>query len=347
MLKLYTKNLIRFFCATLVSGSLWALPDPGSVTFGGAGGVRQKHIVLIAGDEGYRSEEALVQLAKILSVRHGFACTVLFSLADDGTIDPRVQKHVSHPAALDSADAIVVALRFRAWPDEAMRHFVDAYLAGKPIVALRTSTHAFKYPADSVSEFRKYSFDSKEWAGGFGRQVLGETWAGHRGANYKEATRGIPEPSAARHPLLRGVGTVFSDTGAYNASPASDVTVLLRGAVLTGINATSPLDATGKNDPMQPIAWSRMHRNERGNVNRVMCTTLGSSTDILEEGFRRLLVNAVYWGLGQEVPAKADVGLVGDFSPSAYGNKFQPGVRPANLALPVSEFKALKSRSSD
>lgn len=338
------KNLVRLFCGLLVSATLSARPNPDHVTFGSATGSRAKHIVLLAGEEGYRAEEALVQLAKILSVRHGFLCTVLFSLTGDGTIDPRVKDHLSHPAALDSADAIVMALRFRAWPDETMRHFVEAYLAGKPMVALRTSTHAFKYPANSVSEFRKFSFDSKEWAGGFGRQVLGETWVGHRGANYKEATRGIPEASAADHPLLRGVGTVFSDTGAYNANPASDVTVLMRGAVLTGLDVASPLDATGKNDPMQPIAWSRLHRNQRGNVNRVMCTTLGSSTDLLDEGFRRLLVNAVYWGLGQEVPAKADVGLVGDFAPSAYGNKFQPGVRPADLALPVSELNARKPR---
>jgi len=39
-----------------------------------------KHIVFLAGDEEYRSEEGLPMLAQILAVRHGFKCTVLFSL---------------------------------------------------------------------------------------------------------------------------------------------------------------------------------------------------------------------------------------------------------------------------
>lgn len=329
----------------LLSVPSWGLADAGSVTFEGSGAFAGKKMVLLAGDEGYRSEEALVQVAKILSVRHGFTCTVLFSLAADGTIDPRVQKHLSHPAALGSADGIIMALRFREWPDEVMRHFVDAYLAGKPIVALRTSTHAFKYPAASASVFRKYSFDSKEWPGGFGRQVLGETWAGHRGANYQEATRGLAEPAASKHPLLRGVGTLFSDTGAYNASPVDDATVLLRGAILAGVEPDSPLDATGKNEPMTPIAWSRVHRNENGNVNRVVCTTLGSSTDLRDESFRRFIVNSVYWSLGLDVPARAEVGLVGDFAPSAFGSKFRPGIRPADLALPAAQVHPPTSRS--
>jgi hypothetical protein len=297
-----------------------------------------KHIVFLAGDEEYRSEESLVQMAKILAVRHGFKCTVLFSLdAKDGTIDPNAEGNLTGAEALDHADAIFMMLRFRHWPDATMKHFVDAYLAGKPIIGLRTSTHAFQYSKEANSIFTKYSHDSKEWPGGFGRQVLGETWVSHLGTNHKEATRGIIEPSAANEPLLRGVGRIFADTGEYHVNPQADSRILLRGQVLAGTTPDAPLEATGKNNPLQPLAWYRIHRNDAGTTNRAFCTTMGSSTDLRDESLRRLLVNSVYWGFGMEVPAKADVRLVGDYQPTAYGfDGFRRGVKPDDLALPAT-----------
>src|SRR5678816_2213753 len=112
-------------------------PKPGP----GAG----KHIVFLTGDEEYRSEEGLPMLAKILAVRHGFKCTVLFSIDKEGNIAPEVLTNAPGTEALDSADAIVMLLRFRAWPDQQMKHFVEAYRRGVPIIALRTSTHAVSY----------------------------------------------------------------------------------------------------------------------------------------------------------------------------------------------------------
>jgi hypothetical protein len=238
---------------------------------------------------------------------------------------------------LDHADAIFMMLRFRHWPDATMKHFVDAYLAGKPIIGLRTSTHAFQYSKADHSIFARYSHDSKEWPGGFGRQVLGETWVSHLGTNHKEATRGIIEPSAANEPLLRGVGRIFADTGEYHVNPQADSRILLRGQVLAGTTPDAPLEATGKNNPLQPLAWYRIHRNDAGTTNRAFCTTMGSSTDLRDESLRRLLVNSVYWGFGMEVPAKADVRLVGDYQPTAYGfDGFRRGVKPDDLALPAT-----------
>jgi hypothetical protein len=76
---------------------------------GGEGPGKGKHVVLLAGDEEYRSEEAMPQMARILSTRHGFKTTVLFSVNDKGEVDPTAGKSLSNPAALDSADAIVMA----------------------------------------------------------------------------------------------------------------------------------------------------------------------------------------------------------------------------------------------
>ena len=170
---------IRVVFAVLIGVvAMQASPQPAndSVTYAGKSGPGGgRHVVFLTGDEEYRSEEGLPMLAKILSQRHGFKTTVLFSLDPDGTINPKNTKSVSHPSALDSADAIVMLLRFRNWPDEEMARFEKFVLAGKPIVALRTSTHAFNaFPKGSRWETWNWNNE-----GGFGKRVLGETWLTH------------------------------------------------------------------------------------------------------------------------------------------------------------------------
>src|SRR6185503_21298548 len=81
-----------------------------------------KHIVLLAGDEEYRSEEGLPMLGKILSERHGFKCTVLFSINPaDGTIDPNNQTNVPGMHLIDTADLVICQFRFRELPDKDMK----------------------------------------------------------------------------------------------------------------------------------------------------------------------------------------------------------------------------------
>ena len=268
-----------------------------------------KHIVFLTGDEEYRSEEGLPMLARILAMHHGFKCTVLFSIKN-GEIDPNTKDNEPGIEALDSADLCVMLLRFREWPDDQMKHFVDYYLAGKPFIALRTSTHAFAYGKNSSSAYKKFDWSNNEWKKGFGRQVLGETWVDHWGKHKSEATRGIIEHAAARHPILRGVTDIFGDTDVYEAHPPADATILVRGQVLKGMDPSDPpADYTRKNamgvpqginDPMQPVVWMREPTNETGKVNKVLATTMGSATDLQSEGLRRLLVNAAYWATGME-----------------------------------------------
>ncbi|MBX7210625.1 MAG: ThuA domain-containing protein [Verrucomicrobiaceae bacterium] len=311
-----------------------------------------RHVVFLTGDEEYRSEEGLPMLAKILSQRHGFKCTVLFSLDADGTINPNNGASLGHPEALDTADAIVMLIRFRHWSDEAMKHFHDAVQRGVPIVGLRTATHAFNMPKDSA--YTAWTWNNKE--GGFGRLVLGETWVSHWGRHRAEATRGVIEPSAKDNAILRGVADVFGTTDVYEAAPPADATILLRGQSLVGMNPTdAPADykkknhagaEQGINDPMMPVAWTREVKNDSGRTNKILCTTMGAATDLASEGLRRLVVNGVYWGLGIEVPAKADVTYVDPYTPLMYGTKdgpdegdphrfraFKKGVKPGDLAL--------------
>ena len=309
-----------------------------SITYPAASGPGQaKHIVFLTGDEEYRSEEGLPMLAKILSQRYGFTCTVLFALDPDGTINPDNNTSLSDPAALDRADGIVMGLRFRQWPDAAMQHFAAAVARGIPIVALRTSTHAFNFPPKSPSAYKSFN--------NFGREVLGENWVSHWGANRRGATRGIIEPSAESDPLLRGVTAIFGDSGAYEAHPVADAKILVRGQVLTGMSPTDAPDTYLKkrksdgveqpiNDPLMPLVWTRLNRNANGTANRVFCTTMGAATDLANEDFRRLVINAVLAGFALEIPARADVRYVDAYAPTAYAFKgYRRGLTPADHAL--------------
>jgi hypothetical protein len=330
---------ILFAAATLafVAGSPAATPGL-SITYDAKPGAGQgRHLVFLTGDEEYRGEEGLPMLAKILSQRHGFKCTVLFALDPDGTINPDNNTSIGGVDALDSADGIVMALRFRQWPDRAMKHFADAVERGVPIIALRTSTHAFRFPANSSTSYARYN--------DFGREVLGENWVSHWGANRRGATRGVIEPGAESDPILRGVRDVFGDSGVYETHPVSDAKILMRGYVLKGMSPTDEPDTyrkkrksddqeQGINEPAMPIAWTRIHRPATGKPNRVFCTTMGAATDLVNEGLRRMVVNAVLWGFELTIPAQTDVRFVDPYNPTAYAFKgFRRGLTPADHAL--------------
>jgi hypothetical protein len=62
---------------------------------------------------------------------------------------------------------------------------------------------------------------------------------------------------------------------------------------------------------------------------------MGSSTDLLNEPFRRLLVNATYWaaGLEDKITPDASVAIVGTFKPTKFAfNGHTKGVKPKDLA---------------
>jgi hypothetical protein len=313
--------------------------DPWVVYPGGDGPGAGKHVVLVAGDEEYRSEEALPQLAKILAVRHGFKCTVLFSIdPETGEIDPLNQTNIPGLKKLQTADLMIIATRFRELPDEQMK-YVDEYVnSGKPIIGMRTATHAFMYKRNPDSPYAKYHWRSKEWPGGFGQQVLGETWVSHHGHHAHESTRGVVNPKLEDHPIVQGVEDIWGPTDVYTVKNLTDdAKVLVYGQVLEGMEPTDPPVENEKNDPMMPLAWTRHYKTDSGESARVFCTTMGAAADLSSEGLRRLLVNAAYWcvGLEDKIPAESNVEIVGTFEPTFYGfGKHEKGVKPQDLALP-------------
>jgi hypothetical protein len=315
-------------------------PEPftGIVYEGGDGPGAGKHIVLVAGDEEYRSEEALPMLGKILATHHGFRCTVLFSLDEAGLIDPDNQGNIPGLAALDDADMLVLFTRFRRLPDEDMQHIVDYVESGRPVFGIRTATHAFSYEKDSGSPYAHYDWRSEEWPGGFGVQVLGETWVNHHGHHGSQSTRGVVPEAVREHPVLRGVADVWGPTDVYGIrSLPDDAVVLLEGAVIDGMDPSDPPVDGPQNDPRHPITWLRERPlDDSGKTQRVAASTLGAAIDLESEDLRRLFVNACYWGVGleDEIPERSLVDTVGPYEPTMFGfGSYVKGVDPQSHAL--------------
>lgn len=305
------------------------------------GSANGKKIVLVSGDEEYRSEESAPMLAKILSQKHGFDCTVLFAInPDGGYIDPNFQKNIPGTEALNSADLLIIGTRFRDLPENQLAAFARFLDAGKPVIGFRTSTHAFTGGA-KTGEFK--------WAD-FGLKILGETWVSHHGEHAKQGTRSVVEPANAGHEVLRGVGEIFAKSDVYGIANLDQnaATILLRGAVTTGLDSSSNPIPGPKNNPMMPLAWLREYTAPNGTAKgKAFCTTLGASVDFADEDLRRLIINASLHLTGVKVPDRADAAYVDPFEPTMYGfindaNYFKErNLKPGDYSLGKSPITGL------
>ena len=311
-----------------------------------AGTANGKKIVLISGDEEYRTEETCPMLAKILSQKYGYDCTVLFAINPaGGYIDPNCQDNIPNTPALNSADLMIIGSRFRQLTFDQLSPIASYLNAGKPVIGIRTATHAFSGDA------AKGNF---KWAE-FGLNILGEKWVSHHGTHGVQGTRGVIEPAQAKHEILRGVGEIFGPTDVYTVThlDLAATTLLLRGAVTETLEPASPNITGVKNNPMMPLAWLRDYTSpDEAKKGRAFCTTMGSSTDFADEDLRRLIVNAALHLTSQPVPDKADVTPVDPFQPTGFKNideKEYPGfyktrnLKPADYVLGKSPSTGLPS----
>ena len=289
---------------------------------GQAGPGKGKHVVLIAADQEYRSEYALPMLAKILSARHGFDCTVLFSLNDKNEVDPTKKirwedKTVTHNVPgmehLAKADLVILFSRLISLPDEQMKHFYRYLDAGKPVIAIRTANHGF------------LGFEYKK-AGkriDFGDEILGGAFRNHHGNWQADSTRGIIVEQNKDHPVLKGVSDIWGLTDVYRTYkeggklPEACVP-LVDGQPLLGRKQT---DAPNPKLVALPVAWVKTWTNDAGKTARIFNTTMGSAEDYQNAGLRRLTINAAYWcvGLESEIDPKSSVEVVGEYQPLKSG----------------------------
>ena len=291
-----------------------------------------RHVVLIAADQEYRSEQSMPMLAKVLSKHHGFDCTVLFSVNEKGEVDPtmpapfkdKTKRHnIPGLRLLAKADCVIWLSRFMHLSEEQMQHFYDYFDSGKPLIALRTANHGFwgrlqyKKGGENVSL----------------REMLGGTFMGHHGGWHREATRGVIVSDNKKHPILVGVEDIWGTSDVYrchndkNPFP-KDCTSLVLGQPL--INLKKEALPNTKKEPL-PVAWTKTWIGNKVLESKVFHFTMGSAVDFENEGVRRMTVNAVYWGLGMEKEIKPDssVAIIGDYKPLKAGFNYEKlGVKP-------------------
>lgn len=296
-----------------------------------------KHIVLVSGDDEYRSEEGLPMLGKLLSERYGFDCTVLFAIdPETNEITPNYPNNIPGMEALKTADLMIMLMRFRELPDDQMKHFDDYIRNGKPLIGLRTSTHAFNYSEDSNSPYAKYSWqgETENWEQGFGLQVLGETWVSHHGDHGDEGTRALIDGinQLKDHTIIRGVKDIWVPSDVYTVQNLpDDANVLVYGQPTKGMTPDAELNWQ---KAVMPIAWTRDYTGEDGNISKVFTTTMGASVDLESADLRKLIVNASFWCLEmeEEITDNMNVDYVGNYKPTMFGfDNFQKGLKPSDF----------------
>lgn len=299
-----------------------------------------KHIVLIAADQEYRSEQSMPMMARILATYHGFDCTVLFGVNDQGLVDPTMPvypkkgkedefKHHNIPGLehLEKADLTIFFLRLLTLPAEQQKHIVNYLDSGKPIIGLRTANHGFRRPLP-------YKIDGKQVRFG---GLLGGTFLGHHGNWHRDSTRGDLVEAMKGHPILTGVHDIWGPSDVYRTfkegtNLPEECTALVYGQPLIG---RKPYGATNPRKEPLPVAWFKHWQTSGGQSARVFQSTMGSAKDLENPGLRRLIVNAVYWGLNLEaqIATTRSVAYVGEYKPLPSGfNYEQLGVVPQRTA---------------
>lgn len=240
---------------------------------------RRPHVVFVTGDDEYRSEITMPMVAAILENVHGLRTSIAYARPR-----PQTKDNIEGLDALASADLMVMYTRFRALPDAQLDRILKFTGSGKPIIGLRTTTHAFQYPEGSAH---------RDLNDGFGRDVFGQKWIVHHG--HRSSTDVAVHTANASHPILRGVSPFRARSWLYHVAPLNgDNTVLLDGTSIDSERANRAAEF-----PLtQPVAWTRHYKGAR-----VFFTTLGHPKDFEQESMRRLLINAILWGLGREIPA--------------------------------------------
>jgi type 1 glutamine amidotransferase len=238
-------------------------------------------VVFVTGDHEYSSEETMPIIASELEKRYGMRATVLKSHPDENA-----EENIPGLEALGEADLAVFYLRWRRLPKEQIEHIRKYLDSGKPVIAFRTTTHAFNYPKGH--ELEKWNAFAADYLGappGWG--------GGHFHYGHKSSSDVTINSEAANDPILAGVDKSFHvRSWLYNIAPnypPADAKRLLIGRAV---------DPERKDAVENPVAWT--WKNKAGAP--VFMTTLGHPEDFQVEAMQRLVINAIHWALGKPAP---------------------------------------------
>ena len=225
----------------------------------------RKTIVFLIAEREYQTDETLPVFAKEKLGDY----TLLYCKAEDEGSERNVLRNAG---AIESADLLFVSARRRAFADKTMSMIRKHVAEGKPVLGIRTASHAFALRKGTPPEGHE-TWDAWD------KEVIGGNYAGHHG-------RGKPcrvdlFPSGSDHPILRNLKfPLETPASLYRNSPLPAKSVpLLRGTI--------------EGFPSEPVAWT--HRSPSGG--KVFYTSLGQVEDFKKPAFNKLLLNAVKWSL--------------------------------------------------
>jgi len=210
---------------------------------------------IISGSEEYKSEPSLKEFSAYLQAR-GVECTASWG-KDKGKSLPNLE-------SLARAHVMLVFARRLTLPEEQMKIIRAHWEAGKPIVGIRTASHAWGEKDNPDVAF-------------FDQRVLGNHYAGHYG-DEPVSVQSVPGQSS--HPVLKGVKPFTSRKLYKNKTLAPTATAL----------------QTGDNQKGKEVV-TVINEYKGG---RMFYTSLGVPEDFKDENFRRMLVNALYWTARRE-----------------------------------------------
>jgi type 1 glutamine amidotransferase/nicotinamidase-related amidase len=230
---------------------------------------KQPHVVFVIGEDEYKTDQTLAEFAKTELEPRGVKVTIVNSDKKNPHDFPGMEK-------LSDADLVLISIRRRA-PSKEQMDALKAHLErGKPLVGIRTASHSFEAKT-------KYPEDHATWPT-FDVDVLGGHYENHFGVGD---TFVKVLPAAAKHPILSGVSTesMKVTSSLYRSrNLAKSATPLVEGWM------------EGK-DAREPVAWTNTYKG-----GRIFYTSLGNVDDFKNPSFRRLLVNAIFWGQERPVP---------------------------------------------
>ncbi len=254
---LIIEHIEKFVCPTITSAQL----------IGGESFVfkhdTRPHIVMLIGEKEYRTNETLPKFA-LEQLGHDYRVTIIHASTEDKNTFPGI-------AAVKEADLLFVSVRRRTPPPAQLDIVRQHVAAGKPVVGIRTASHAFTLRGKPAPE------GYASWPE-FDAQVFGGNYSNHWG-NKLVATVSVIKENAD-HPILTGVPhEEFTSNGSlYVVTPlAEGTTPLLMGEV-------------DGHDP-EPMAWT-FTRKDGGHS---FYTSLGYIDDFETPAFVQLLRNAVDW----------------------------------------------------
>ncbi|MCI0625540.1 MAG: NPCBM/NEW2 domain-containing protein [Acidobacteria bacterium] len=243
------------------------VPRPSGAT---AGTSHNSRVVLMIGEDEYETDETLLRFATGELERRGIRCTLVLA-------DPKDKNSFPGLEALNGADLLVLSVRRRT-PPKAQLDLIRSYLeAHRPLVAIRTSSHAF------VSESRSPHSDWKR----FDADVLGGTYVGYDGGARETGSEAWSVAQAAGHPILKGLekARFYTPSWIYRMrSLAPTTTVLVKGR-------------WSHDRPTEPVAWTNSYKG-----GRIFYTSLGHPGDFELTEFRLLLLNGIFWAMDKPAP---------------------------------------------